>query len=300
MTPATWVPTFRCPWCFNQFIRDTIRSRAVWVCPTEICRLRQLKWAMDDIDGGLYYLPNPRQVELEEAIASQQYGAICFGGARDGAKSKAWRMIAQRYCRQLPNFTVLFLRRELKPLIRNHLRFVQREAKLLGAKFISMKLMFPDTDSLIEFSHCQDPQDWADYIGAEADLVVFEQLEQFDEQQFLEIGAAAGRVPRDEWRGLIGASENPNGPLSAFVDQIFVKKSLDRRKYPDYSPDNYHFIYAHLEDNPYADPRYVTNLATMSVEKREMYRYGRRDVFPGQFFQTWNPTQHVRALGSAA
>jgi hypothetical protein len=255
---------------------------------------------MDDLEGKLYYLPNPRQVELEEAVASRRYTAFCFGGARGGAKSKAWRMIAQRYAQRLPNFTVLFLRRELEPLRLNHLRFIERESKLLGAKFVSMKQSFADTDSEIKFGHCHDPDDYRNYVGAEADLVIFEQLEQFTELQFNEIGAAVGRVERDDWRGLIGASENPNGPLSAFVDTFFVQKNPDRVKYPDYDPADYGFLYSHLEDNPWVAPAYVKNLARMAPEKREMYRYGRRDVFPGQFFPTWNPTAHVRALESVA
>jgi hypothetical protein len=276
-------------------MRDTIRSTTVWVCPTEACRERQLRWAMDDVEGKLYYLPNPRQVELDEAIASRQFTAICYGGARGGAKSRAWRMIAQRYCRTLPNFTVFFLRRELEPLRLNHLRFVERECKLLGAKFVSMQMKFAETESFIKYGHCHDPNDFRDYVGAEADLVVFEQLEQFTELQFNEIGAAVGRVERDDWRGLIGASENPNGPLSGFVDTVFVQKNPDRAKFPDYDPAQYHFIFAHLEDNPWTAPGYIHNLARMSPEKRDMYRFGRRDVFPGQFFPAFNATQHVKS-----
>ncbi len=291
-----WIPEFRCCWCHSQFIRESFGHKTAWVCPTEACRARQLEWRMDDVDGHLFYLPNPRQVEVEEAVASRRYAALCFGGARAGSKSICWRRIAQRYCRALPNFTVLFLRREFKPLIRNHLRFVQREAKLIGGKFANMKHSFPETDSEIEYGHCADPDDWNQYVGAEADLVIFEQLEQFEPIQFKEISAAAGRTDRDDWRGLIGASENPNGPSSAFVDEIFVKKNIDRAKFPDYDGSQYGFIYSHLEDNPYVSKAYVANLALMESEKRDMYRFGRRDVFPGQFFPTFSPTTHVVGL----
>lgn len=291
-----WVPEFRCCWCAAKFVRDTIFNRTTWVCPTEVCRERQLAWKILDEVGNLFYLPNPRQVEVEEAVASRQFAAICFGGARGGSKSVAWRRIAQRYCRTLPGFTVLFLRRELKPLQRNHLRFIHREAAALGGKFVSMKLSFQETDSEIEFGHCQDPDDYKNYVGAEADLVIFEQLEQFTELQFAEISAVAGRSQRDDWRGLIAASENPNGPLSSFVDTVFVKKDVDLEKYPYYDPADYKFIYSHLEDNPHVPPDYVRNLARMSKEKREMYRFGNRDVFPDQFFKTFDATQHVVSL----
>lgn len=251
---------------------------------------------MDDIHGNLYYLPLPRQVELEEAVASRKYTAVCIGGARGGSKSRAWRMLAQRYCRKLKRFTVIFLRRELEPLRLNHLLFAEDEAAMLGARYVGMKMLWEENQSRIIFNHVKDISDYKNFIGAEADLLVFEQLEQFAEIQFEEIGAAVGRVERDDWRGVIGASENPNGPLSAFVDTIFVKKNPDREKYPDYDPADYHFLYSHLEDNPYVSKNYVKNLAKMSPEKRQMYRFGNRDVFPSQFFKTFNATEHVKAL----
>lgn len=296
MADLNWSPTFRCAWCQNQFSREQIHGVMAWVCPTEACRERQMKWAMLNNQQKLYFLPNPRQVELEEAVESRQYAAICFGGARGGAKSRAWRMIAQRYCRKLPRFTVLFLRRELGPLSDNHLRFISSECEQLDAKFVSMKMIFEETDSQIHFKHCKDPNDYKNYVGSEFDLVIFEQLEQFTKLQFIEIGAVAGRTEREDWRGLIGASENPNGPLSAFVDEIFVKKVVDRAKFPDYDPTQYYFLPSHLEDNPYVSKQYIHNLAGMDKEKREMYRYGRRDIFPNQFFKTWSPTDHVAAL----
>jgi hypothetical protein len=251
---------------------------------------------MNDEDGHLFYLPNPRQVVLEEAVESRLYAAICIGGARGGSKSIAWRRIAQRYCRKLQNFTVLFLRRELEPLELNHLRFIHSESKALGATFASMTQKFPATDSQIRFSHCHKPDDYRRYVGAEADLVVFEQLEQFEEIQFKEISAAAGRTDRDDWRGLVGASENPNGPSSAFVDTIFVRKDMDKEKFPNYDPSQYHFIFSQHSDNPWVSKQYVHALALMDSEKREMYRWGNRDVFPGQYFPAFDPTKHVVAL----
>lgn len=299
MSEATWRPEFRCCWCSQQFVRETFGYKTAWVCPTEECRDRQLKWRMDDLEGNLFYLPNPRQVEVEEAVASRQFSAICFGGSRGGSKSICWRRLAQRYCLKLPNFTVLFLRRELKPLARNHLRFAEREAKLLGGKYVSMKHSFLDTDSVIEYGHCADKKDWDQFIGSEADLIIFEQLEQFEETQFKEIGLSAGRTERSDWRGTIGASENPNGPSSDFVNTIFVKKDMDRERFPNYRPERYHFIFSHLEDNPYVSQDYVDNIALMDEEKRDMYRFGRRDTWPGQFFKKFNATTHVQALHGA-
>ncbi len=150
--------------------------------------------------------------------------------------------------------------------------------------------------SEIEFGHCNTADDFKSYIGAEVDLLVFDQIEQFTEQQVTEISASVGRIRRNDWKGLVLAGENPGGPLASFVDQLFISKTRDRIKYPKYDPNKYGFVKAELDDNPWVDDDYVDFLAGLEPAKRDMYRFGRRDVFPGQFFKTFNPTTHVVSL----
>lgn len=299
ITPAedqSWRPVTRCCWCRSEFVRRTVIDRLAWVCPNDECYARQFKWKILDIDGGLFYLPMPKQVVMEEAVASQLYAGICIGGARGGGKSGGMRPLAYRYCKALQNFTVIILRRMFPELKRNHIAKAQREVKRLGAKLANNIITFPETDATIEFGHCQDTDDYKQYIGAEADLIIFDQLEDFEELQFTEISAAAGRISRDDWRGLVLAGENPGGPLSDFVDKFFLSKDLPKEKYPDYDPTQYFFIESALEDNPNVDKRYVNFLSTMSAEKREMYRWGRRDIFPGQFFKSFQRDDRVQLL----
>lgn len=295
-TPRLWTPVYRCCWCQAEFIQRKVLDKLAWVCPNPVCYERQYKWHEVDVDGRLFYLPMPKQVVMEEAVASQAYSAICIGGQRGGGKSGGMRPLAYRYCRTIENFTVLVLRRMFPELLRNHIQKAQREAKRIGAKFANNKLTFPETDALMEFSHCQDDDDFKAYIGAEFDLVIFDQLEAFTEEQFTEIGAAAGRIPRDNWRGLILAGENPGGPLSSFVDEIFISQKRDRKKYPDYDPKQYCFIESALEDNPNVDKRYVNFLAAIKPEKREMYRWGRRDIFPDQFFKSFTADARIQRV----
>lgn len=291
-----WTPSPKCCFCGSAFIQQEIHSRLAFVCPTDECRSRQMKWMMLDKDEILFYLPLPKQVELEEAIASQQFGFICIGGDRAGGKSKALRNIGYRYCRKFQNFNVLLLRRTFPELIRNHVQHAQREVKRLNAKIASSKVTFEETDSILEFGHCNDSDDFKNYIGAEYDLVIYDQLEMFTEQQFSEINACAGRIHRVGWRGLALAGENPGGPLSAFIDELFITKDRNGEKYPDYDPSQYCFVPAHLEDNAYIPKGYADFLAGIEPVKREMYRFGTRDRFPGQFFTNFDESTHVRAL----
>src|SRR6266404_9108481 len=115
-----WIPVFRCCWCGAEFVEREVDRVYAWTCPTQACFERQLAWKMLDIDGKLFYLPLPRQVELDEAIASQQYGAICLGGHRNSGKSATLRRLCYRLCQKYDNFSVIFLRRNFSELQINH------------------------------------------------------------------------------------------------------------------------------------------------------------------------------------
>ncbi len=294
--PQAWIPDYRCCWCQREFVQKEIASRLAWVCPTPECEDRCRVWEILDVNGALFYLPMPKQTELEELIASQQYKFITIGGDRGGGKSHTLRMINYRYARKMQNFVGYFLRREWSMLMRNHMSKCPAESKRLGFKWANRTATFPETDGIIEFSHCEDPNDFKNFIGAEADLVTYDQQEQFLEQQFTEIGAAAGRIRRIGWRGLVLGGENPGGPLSAYINELYIEKTRDPVKYPKYDPSLYHFLTSVLDDNPNCDPDYVHNLAQLEPVKRAMYRGGRRDIFPGQYFKDFTHPRRVQAL----
>ena len=296
---AKWEIEHTCCWCGAGFVRETIYNGLTYTCVTPACRDRQLAHVMLDANENLFHLPTPKGVMLEEAVECQRYRFICIGGHRSGGKSIELRRIAQQCCLKYEEFSVLFLRRTFPELIRNHVKRAAREAKRLSktkdsVKVASNKMTFAETDSEIEFGHVCDLDDYKGYIGSDVDLIVFDQLEEFTEEQFSEICVATGRAKRPDWRGLVLAGENPGGPLSAFVDERFVTKTCDRKKYPEYNPALYHFIESTLSDNPHSSEDYTDMLAGLSEERREMFRYGRRDVFPSQFFGHFNPALHVR------
>jgi hypothetical protein len=290
----SWQIVTRCRWCQSEFQRLEIDGVRAWVCPTEACRERQLRWKRVDLAGKLLYLPLPVQCEVHEAIASQQFGAICIGGERGSSKSIAIRHAIYNACDTWEYFSALLFRRTLVQLDLNQGRFFAQEAHRLGFEYSTKKLVFPKTHAELRFAHSHDPDDYESYIGGDVDLIVLEQIEQFLQKQVAEIGASTGRNTRyDHWRGLLLATENPGGPLSDFVNQIFVRKDLDKEKYPHYNPANYHFIESRLSDNPYTDSRYEQNLAILSPARQAMMRHGRRDIFEGQFFQTFLKETHV-------
>jgi len=296
MSTSEWIPVFTCCWCGSEFITRTVDRISAWTCPTDECFERQLAYKMLTVDKRLFFLPLPRQVEVLDAIESQQYGAVGIGGHRNSAKSHLIRMIAYRYCGKFDNFSVLFLRRTMPELRLNHMRYAIRETKQIGARYQTNSVIW-DNDSELTWGSCFEEDAYKAYIGGDVDLIIFDQLEEFTQTQFTEIMPSTGRTrKRPTWRGLLLAGENPGGPLSAYVEELFIDKNPDPTKFPDYDPSQWHFVHAKLEDNPYADPRYVNNLAGLSPERRAMFRFGRRDIFPRQFFKGFIRHDRVQHL----
>jgi phage terminase large subunit len=60
------------------------------------------------------------------------------------------------------------------------------------------------------------------------------------------------------------------------------------------SPEDYAYIPATLDDNPYIDrEEYAANLESLPEELARAYRYGDWDIFPGQYFGEWRKAKHV-------
>lgn len=289
-----WKPEPRCCWCNAPFIKEVIHHVPAWRCPSQACFDRCAKW-MDVIDDTLFYLPLPKQALLYEAVESRQYRKICWGGQVAGGKSRGLRQFSYRYSRKFPDFMTLLLRRTYNELESSHLIPANRDQKKLDAKYARNRLVF-DNGSILRFGHCQEERDYEMYLSDEYDLIIFDQLESFLDRQFTEIGARTGRIQRVGWRGIVLAGENPGGPGSSYVDELFISKNRDRAKYPSYRPEDYLFIPAQLEDNPYVDEGYADFIADLPEAKREMYRFGRRDIFPDQFFQPFIHPHRVQSL----
>lgn len=283
----------KCCWCGAAFERGTVKGAACWLCPTPACYLRQAKHALiATLKGGTeqcLFVPLPRQVEFFESTA--QY--VLFGGAAGGAKSKALREFAYRECLRVAGFRVLLLRRTYGELEQTHLRDAEMETPKFGAQTVPTAnvVRFPN-GSLIQFGHCQTTNDAARYLSAEYDLILFDELVTFEEQQYLLIGSRArstkpGVIPR------VLAGTNPGGPQAHWVRARFLDRSVDLTEYPSYRPEDYLYIQSKLEDNPYFDERYDKVLAALPPELRRAYRDGDWDIFPGQYFPEFRRTHRV-------
>lgn len=297
---ATIHPLARCCWCGSPFVLGTVKGTAVWLCPTEACWKKQVARAMAVTLKGkgeiVRFVPLPRQVEAEQATFDGPAIYVLIGGAAGGSKSRGLREIGHKAALKTPQTRVLLLRRTYKELDQTHLRDVELEAPQMGADAVpSAKVVRYPNGSVMQFGHCETAADAANYLSAEYDLIIFDELVTFEETMFLLIASRArstkpGIVPK------VIAGTNPGGPQSHWVRARFIDHTVDLDQYPDYDPAEWVFIPSKLEDNPYLDQQYERKLLSLPPELRKAYRDGDWDIFPGQYFPEWRKKTHVAEL----
>jgi len=287
----------KCCWCGGPFVKGLVSVAGLqpWTCANEPCWRRQVANAIFvQLKGQgkrCVYVPLPRQVEFFEA--TEPYAL--FGGAAGGSKSHAIRWMAYRECLKTPGFRALILRRTYKELEQTHLREAEVDAAILGAQAVpSAKLMrFPNA-SIVQFGHCETAADATNYLSAEYDLILFDELVTFEETPFLLISSRA-RTSKPGIQPRIRCGTNPGGPQSHWVRQRFIDHNIDAEQYPDYDAGEWKFLESKLEDNPYLNKEYERNLMNLPPEMRKAYRDGDWDIFPGQYFPEWRKASHVSA-----
>ena len=235
------------------------------------------------------YVPLPRQVEFIECRVKN----VLFGGAAGGSKSHALRWKAWMFALRHPESRVLILRRTFKDLERTHMRDAELEAPLFGATFLpSQKIVRMPNGAIVEFGHCEDKAAASNYLSAEYDLILPDELVTFERDMILLIASRA-RTTNPEITPQVCAGTNPGGPQSAWVRAFYIDKTADRSEFPSYDPEKYAFIPSKLEDNPYLNADYEQSLLALPAELRRAYRDGDWDIFPGQFFPEWRRATHV-------
>jgi len=211
--------------------------------------------------------------------------------------SHGLRWDAHMACLSVPGIRVLILRRTFPELQDTHLDRVGVEASKMGAEYLKSeyRVRFPN-GSVEQYGHCGDDTAVSRYLSTEYERIYFDELVTFTFRQFVMIGSRArstkpGYIPR------VLAATNPGGPHASWVREWFINKSVDVREYPTYRPEDYAYIPATLDDNPYIDAAvYEHRLQMLPPALREAYRYGSWDIFEGQYFKEWKARDHVRTL----
>lgn len=296
-----------CRWCGGQFVRYFHH----WVCENAACQERcaahaVLKPIILDDASPFLYLPLPLQVDIEESPVKR----LLIEGPMGYGKSYSSRWSLYKLCRQYPGYRALLLRCTYDQLDKNHLQYVDAEVAALGDARFKRGTQEPkhvvfDNGSKIYVGYCEHAIHIPQHKGPEWDRIVFEEGSDFIEQALTTIasrdrGSATAReamYAAGIMEGQTRIPTNPGGRSALYLRDHYIDKNPDRAKYPEYDPQYYGSISGRIEDNPYLSATFKTaGLGGLDKATYAQMAEGRWDIFPGQFFQQWQPAQHVRRV----
>ncbi len=296
----------RCRWCAAEGRRgEFINLLGHWFCEHLACMERQINHAMPKVneppagESPYVYVPTPAQVDLRESKAPN----LLWGSGAGVSKSHGLRWDCYHWCKQIPNYEVLLMRRTFPELEETHLLAMARDQYVIGATYKpgEKRLVF-ENGSFIKAGHCQDPKDYVKMLSREYDHIVFDEGTTFDRTQLLEISSRARSTkPLVHQRGgeFVRIGSNPGGPGHVFLREFFIDKNPDPSEFPDYRAQDYAFMPGLLQDNPYLSPNYVLRLLQLEPERRDQLIDGDWTVFAGAFFGEFSLKKHVRSLEAA-
>lgn len=234
----------------------------------------------------LYLELTKTQKQFMDAEADE----VLFGGAAGGGKSYGQLADALIYALKYPKSRQLILRKtypELEhSLILVSLGFYPRAVCTYNSS--SRKWNFLN-GSIIEFGYCAAKTDVLRYQGAEYDVVRFDELTHFTEDQYTYLISRVRGV--NPYPKMVKSSTNPGGVGHNWVKHRFID---------DFEPNKVHtdketgarrlFIPSYVNDNVFlmrADADYINRLKQLPEKERKALLCGEWDIFDGQVFAEW-------------
>jgi hypothetical protein len=251
------------------------------------------------------YSPFPKQAQAHAAYADE----VLFGGAAGPGKTE-W-LIAEfvTFALEFPGSSSALFRRTFPDLSQAGgiiPRMLERLPRRVATYHATEHRWTFRNGSTIELGHLQHDKDIQSYMGAEWQLLGFDQVEQFTLWQYLRLRSrlrAAGKVERlMAARGVRPrslATGNPGGPGHLWVKGRWIDPAppyVVWRPTPSLEEPKVGtrvFIPGRHVDNPALDPTYVDRLLGLPEDDRRALEGGDWDVFAGQRFRDWRRDLHV-------
>lgn len=229
--------------------------------------------------------PNPKQ----RLFLRDKHKYLGFGGARGGGKTWVIRVQAMTYALKYPGIKVMIIRRSYPELRSNHIIPMQELIGRNVARYVDVHKELTFTNgSTIQFRYCESARDMPRYQGLEVDVLFIDEATQFAEEVFKMFLACVRGV--NDFPKRVYLTFNPGGVGHGWVKRLFIDRAYQKGEHAG----DYAFIQSLVTDNRVMlkkQPEYLEQLDALPPKLRAAWRFGRWDIFEGQFFEefTVNP-----------
>ena len=238
----------------------------------------------------------PKQQEFIDAISSEKYNFILYGGAIRGGKTYAGLGALILLCFFFPNSRWAVVRRDLPTLKRNT---IPSWNKIKPSNFIKSEnwsdytVTMKNGSQIIFFSESYDiDKDLDRWKGLEVNGFLFEEIQECQYQSFMKAFERAGSNFCTPYPNpIIMATCNPS--------QSWVKKEVYDKWRNGTLPEKWLYIPSKIYDNPFVEKSYLESIQNMGFYQREVFINGNWDFNikqGGEFWKSFELDKHVASV----
>ena len=220
---------------------------------------------------------------------------VLFGGAAGGGKSYGQIVDALLFALRYPGSKQLILRRTFaeldKSLIRTSLSLFPNSIYSFNASTHVGRLR---NGSCIDFGYCATENDVYQYQSAEYDVIRFDELTHFTEEQYVYLLSRVRGT--NGYPKQVKSSTNPGGIGHSWVKRRFVDPAPPAERFVGSDGMTRIFLPSLVDDNRFLmakDPAYKDRLRALPERERRALLHGDWNIFEGQYFSEFSPALHV-------
>lgn len=223
----------------------------------------------------------PRPSPKQQIFFKDDHKYIIFGGARGGGKSWSVRWKATLLALHYKKIKILIMRRTYPELVANHISPLKNDTYgIAHYNGTEHELRFLN-GSTIKFMYCARDDDLQKLQGQEYDVIFIDEATQMTEYQIKSIMACVRGV--NQYPKRLYMTCNPGGKGHQYIKRLKEGRFLEEE-----NPEDYTFIQSLVTDNIALireQPDYLAQLDALPPRIREAWRYGKWDIYEGQFFE---------------
>jgi hypothetical protein len=244
----------------------------------------------------ILFNPFPKQIEFLEAVFSNKYNFIMYGGAIRGGKTFAGLGVLLLLCKMYPNSKWVVVRNNLQTLKKTT---IPSFVKICPTTFVKKYNQDTQTVTLQNSSQIiflgenyADDKELNNFKGLECNGFLFEEINECQKKTFYKAIERAGShiIPNTDKqpKPIILATCNPsNGFVKEMVYDKWKTNSL---------PENWLYIPSKITDNPFIPLDYLESLKSMPRYEYEVFVEGNWDLQErtgAEFYKYFSLDKHV-------